>query len=72
MRALKREAAQRGETLSAIVAEVLHRGLTGPDTHKGAHVPQLPTHNMGKPRVDVADRDSLQRAMEGNRPNVRR
>jgi len=72
MRALKREAAQRGETLSAVVADVIHRGLARTDTNKAASAPQLPTHSMGKPRVDIADRDALQRVMEDDRPDVRR
>lgn len=62
VRALKQRAARRGETLSAVVAEVLRRGLAEP---KGvADLPPLPTHRMGRPAVDVADRDALYRAME--------
>lgn len=62
-RELKRRAARRGETLSAVVAEVLRRGLAEP---KGrGELPPLPSHRMGRPTVDVADRDALYRAMEG-------
>lgn len=63
MRELKRQAAQRGETLSAVVAEALRRGLAEPTTED---LPPLPTHSMGRPLVDVADRDALYRAMEGS------
>jgi plasmid stability protein len=63
IRELKRRAAQRGETLSAIVAETLRQGLRGPTA--GSAVSPLPVHRMGNPKVDVADRDALYRAMEG-------
>jgi hypothetical protein len=63
VRELKRLAARRGETLSAVVAEVLRRGLAEP---KGSGAPPpLPTYRMGRPTVDLADRDALYRAMEG-------
>jgi hypothetical protein len=62
MRELKRRAARRGETLSAVVAEALRRGLDEPAP---AELPPLPVHAMGRPLVDVADRDALLRAMEG-------
>jgi hypothetical protein len=63
MRELKRRAAERGETLSAVIAETLRRGLDA-----GAPAPDLEplhTYRMGPPRVDVADRDRLYRLMEG-------
>ena len=63
MRELKRRAAQRGQTLSAVVAEVVRRGL---DEREGVvDLAPLPTHRMGSAKVDVADRDALYRAMEG-------
>jgi hypothetical protein len=62
VRALKRRAAERGTTLSAVVAEALRRGLEElPETE----LPPLPSYPLGRPRVDVADRDALYRAMEG-------
>jgi hypothetical protein len=64
VRELKRRAASQRRTLSAVVAEALLRGLeeaapplTKPDP--------LPVHALGRPRVDIADRDALYRAMEG-------
>ena len=62
MRELKRRAAARGETLSTVVEEALRKGLA--PAERSADVAPLPTHRMGSPRVDVADRDALQRAME--------
>ena len=62
MRELKRRAAARGETLSQVVEEALQRGLARSSV--GDEVPPLPTHRMGRPRVDLADRDQLYRAME--------
>ena len=63
VRELKRRAARRGETLSAVVAEVLRQGLAQRDA--AADPAALPTHRMGAPLVDIADRDALYRAMEG-------
>lgn len=63
VRELKRRAADRGETLSAVVAECLRRGLAQPDAPD--ELPPLPTHAMGRPKTDLADRDALFRAMEG-------
>ena len=62
-RELKRQAARRRTTLSAIVAEVLRRGLDAPGPRRD--LPPLPAHPMGRPLVDVADRDALFQAMEG-------
>lgn len=62
VRTIKRRAAERGTTLSQIVAEALARGLEAAPTPDLA---PLPTHRMGKPRVDVADRNALYDAMEG-------
>lgn len=62
VRAIRRRAAERGTTLSQIVAEALARGLeAGPATT----VVPLPTHRMGKPLVDLADRNALLDAIEG-------
>ena len=61
MRSLKRRAATEGRTLSAVVADALRHGLAPART---ASVPPLTTHRMGRPNVDVADRDALYRAME--------
>jgi plasmid stability protein len=63
VRELKRRAARRGETLSAIVAETLRKGLAQPQD--APVLEPLPTYNMGRPLVDVADRDALYRAMDG-------
>lgn len=50
LRELEQRAARRGQTLSAVVAEVLRRGLEEP---KGsAAFPPLPTHRVGRPTVD--------------------
>ncbi len=62
VRTIKRRAAERGTTLSQIVAEALARGLEATPT---LDLEPLPTHRMGKPRADVADRDALYDAMDG-------
>ena len=60
---LKRLAADRGQTVSAVVDELLADGL------RRARKPQrrkitLPSFNMGEARVNVADRDQLWDFME--------
>ena len=62
MRELKRRAAERGDTLSAVVAECLKRGLEAPE--RPAELPRLPSRALGRPAVDVADRNALHRAMD--------
>ena len=62
VRTIKRRAAERGTTLSQVVAEALARGL---EAAPPIDLAPLPTHRMGKPRVDVADRNALYDAMEG-------
>jgi hypothetical protein len=62
VRELRKRAAERGETLSAVVAETLRRGL-GARIDAEPPTP-LPTYRMGRPMVDVADRDALYRRME--------
>jgi hypothetical protein len=62
MRELKRRAAQRGETLSAVVEDTLQRGLLAQG--RATALAPLPKHAMGRPRVDVADRDQLYRVIE--------
>jgi hypothetical protein len=62
MRELKRRAAERGDTLSDVVAECLKRGLEAPEST--GDLPPLPVHSMGAPAVDVTDREALFSAME--------
>lgn len=62
MRELERQAARRGETLAAVVAETLRRGLAA---QTAADLPPLPVHCMGRAAVDIADRDAIYGAMEG-------
>ena len=62
MRRLKAEAAKRKVTLSSLVEagvrDLLERGLESPS------LPPLPTFDMGKPRLNLADRDALYRVMD--------
>ncbi|HYL76565.1 MAG TPA: hypothetical protein VEU96_20290 [Bryobacteraceae bacterium] len=60
---LKRLAASRGETLSAIVDQFLAEGIRRASAPRRSR-PSLPVFNMGKPRVNIADRDQLWDAME--------
>lgn len=62
MRALRREAARQGRTMSELVEAAL-RLLLKPVSPK-IDLPPLPMFRSGGPLVDVADRDALYRAME--------
>jgi hypothetical protein len=62
---LKRLAAARRQTLSAVVDEFLRQGLERarhPKRSKPSSA--LPSFPMGKPRVNIADRDQLYEVLE--------
>jgi hypothetical protein len=64
-RDLKRRAAERNETMSALVTEYLVRGLN--ETSKPKHPFRFPTFSAGPPKVDVADREALYDLLDGER-----
>jgi len=55
---VKRIAADRGQTISAVVDEFLAEGIRRARAPKQAPV-KLPSFNMGEPRVNINDRDQL-------------
>ena len=63
MVAVKREAARRGTTMSALVEEALRKELRRAPAP--GQLAALPTFDSGGALVDVADRDALYTAMEG-------
>ena len=63
-RNLKRQSAESGTTLSELVTELLRIGLRELEKPKRRRLPPLPTFKMGPPKVNIADRDALYRAME--------
>jgi hypothetical protein len=64
MSAAKREAAERGVTLTSVVEDALRAELTRP-RGRAAFRLDLPVVRGGRPPlVDVADRDALYDAME--------
>jgi len=58
---LKRHAAKRGTTMSELATELLRRGLS--ERPKPAHLPPLPNFDMGREKVNFADREALYDAM---------
>lgn len=62
-RRLKREAAARRETISALVEAALRQYLAFKD--KAPELPPLPSADLGAPSVDIADREALYQAIEG-------
>jgi hypothetical protein len=64
MRRLKAEAARRGTTISNLVESAL-RAMLADQTDRPRELPPLPCFDLGLPSVDVADREALFRAMEG-------
>jgi hypothetical protein len=64
MKALKREAAASGRTMSSLV-EMALRMLLG-NRRSPAEVPELPFFDGGSARVDIANRDALYDLMESH------
>ena len=64
-RDLKRHAAERNETMSALVTEYLVRGMR--ETRKPKHPFRFPTFSAGQPKVDVANREALYDLHDGER-----
>jgi hypothetical protein len=60
---VKRLAAERGETISAVVDQFLAEGIRRATAPKRRGAP-LPVFDMGEPKVNVADRDQLWELME--------
>ncbi len=63
MSRLKQEAARRRTTMSELVERALRALLEEP--REVPVLPPLPAFHLGRPRVDVANRDALYDAMEG-------
>lgn len=59
LRDLKRRAAEESRTLSAVTQEALRRGLTRPAPVRRPKRVKLRSFRMGKPAVDLADRNQL-------------
>lgn len=58
-RELRRRAAEEGRTLSEVTQEALRRGLAPRETRRRPKRVKLPSFHMGKPLVDLADRNQL-------------
>ena len=58
-RELKKRAAEQRRTLSEVTREVLRRGLAGPKPARRPKPVKLRAFAMGKPAVDLADRNQL-------------
>ena len=58
-------AAERKETMSALVTECLVRGLQ--ETRKATRPFRFPTFKMGPARINVADREELYEFLEAER-----
>jgi len=64
-RDLKRQAAERGTTLSELAAEFLRQGLRRPPERKP--LPRLPSFKMGPPLIDITSRDEIYRILDLDR-----
>lgn len=61
MRAVKREAARRGQTMSELVESALRQALG--QARPARKLPPLPVHSSGGVRVDISDRKALYDAL---------
>lgn len=59
---IKRRAAESGRSISDLVSELLLAGLR-PAKLPARSLPPLPSFDMGKARVNLADRNALEDAM---------
>jgi len=57
-------AAAERRTLSSLTEELLRLGLANRCRRSRPKLSPLPTRSMGKPKVDLADRNALYDAME--------
>ena len=65
-RAAKRHAAEHGRTLSDVVNEWIRAGLARRrESARRSRPVAFPTYRMGRPAVNLSDRDALERTMEG-------
>ena len=69
MERLKAEAIRRKTTMGALVEAGIRRILTEGEAPAPAagDLPPLPIANMGEPLVDIADREALYEAIDGER-----
>ncbi len=63
-RDLKRQAGERGTTMSELAAELLRRGLA--NRPKPTRLPPPRSFDMGEEKVNFASRDALYQAMEND------
>ena len=63
-RQLKKLAAEQNRSLSDITQEMLQRGLGQTRPAARRKPPRLPSFSMGRPLVDVADRDQLYEVLD--------
>lgn len=63
-RKLKQAAAARGETISGLASALLLQGLREARPASRPALRPLPRFHTGRPKVDIADREALYRAME--------
>lgn len=63
-RELKRRAAEEGRTLSAVTQDALRRGLARGRPARRPRRVRLPSFSMGRPSVDLADRNQLHEILD--------
>lgn len=63
-RELKRRAAEQNRTLSDLTQEALRLGLAARRSARPRPRVRLPSFSMGRPRVDLADRDQLYQVLD--------
>ena len=70
-RQVKQWAAADRRTVSDLVAEFMHAGLQQSESARGrTRLAALPAFHMGRPRIDLADREQLERTMNAGREDA--
>ena len=72
LRRLRARAAEEGRTLSDLADELLRLGTQARVVKPGRTRPRLPTFSMGRPTVDISNRDLVDEQMTPQRRGRRR
>ena len=63
MKKLKRMAGEQNRTLTDLVGEILAEGIQLREQRVAVQPPKLPSHAMGVPKADLANRPAVEQAL---------
>jgi hypothetical protein len=66
LRRLKQRGREQGKTLGQVASELLARALADENAQLVSHELHWPVQSMGRPRVDIDDKDALHRLLDAD------